>query len=200
MGKIDDARNVIGSSPEDMSRLDEQVMVELFARDFVRASQLLSQGNSSGKQTPEGAVLAGIIARAQGDVAKATSSFQLARDRALRTLDERPNDPESISRLSVADAGLGRKDEAVREAKRAVELCPMSQDAIDGAYYETMLAVAYAWTGERDAALSILEKMVRLPRSQNWGELRFSPLWDDVRKDARFEQLITQAALPPAYD
>ena len=200
MGKIDEARNVIGSSPEDMSRLGEQVWVELFARDFVRASQLLFQDTSSGKQTYDNAFLDGLIARAQGDVAKAISSFQLARDRALRTLGERPNNPEAICNLSVADAGLGRKDDAVREAKRAVELCPMSQDAIEGAYYETMLAMVYAWTGERDAALSILEKMVRLPRSQNWGELRFSPLWDDLRKDARFEQMLAQAALAPIYD
>jgi tetratricopeptide (TPR) repeat protein len=142
----------------------------------------------------------GAIGRAQGDVSRARSAFQLARERVLVKLGERPNDPELLSNLSLADAGLGRKASALQEARRAIELCPVSHDAADGATYETALAMVYAWIGERDAAMTELEKVVKLPRGPNWGELRFSPLWDDVRTDTRFDSLLTQAALPPVYN
>jgi tetratricopeptide (TPR) repeat protein len=200
MGRIDEARAVIKSSPEDTMRLYELTWVELFARDFARASQLLEAVALTEKESFDTAFFDGAIARAQGDVSRARSAFQLLRDRVLVKLGERPNDPELISNLSLADAGLGRKESALQEARKAVELCPMSHDAVDGANYETMLAMVYAWIGERDSAMTELKKVVKLPRGPNWGELRFSPLWDDVRTDTRFDSLLTQAALPPVYN
>jgi hypothetical protein len=62
-----------------------------------------------------------------------------------------------------------------------------------------MLALVYAWTGERDAALTQLEKIVRLPRGPDHGELRFNPWWDEIRSDPRFDRLLSQATLPPVY-
>lgn len=200
MGRINEARSVIERSPEDTSRLTELIWVELFARDFARASQLLDAVVSTEKENYEAAFFDGAVARAQGDASRMRAAFQLERERILVQLGERPNDPELISDLSVADAGLGRKASALEEARKAVELCPTSHDAVDGANYETVLAMVYAWTGERDAAISELEKLVKLPRGPNWGELRFSPLWDDVRTDTRFDSLLTESALPPVYN
>jgi hypothetical protein len=100
----------------------------------------------------------------------------------------------------VADAGLGLKEDAMREARRAIELCPLSRDAVDAPGYQTMLALVYAWTGEHDAALTQLEKIVRLPRGPDYGELRFNPWWDEIRTDPRFDTLLSQAALPPVYE
>jgi len=76
----------------------------------------------------------------------------------------------------------------------------MSRDAVDGATYESMRGMVYAWIGDRDAAMAELEKMVKLPRGPHWGELRYSPLWDDLRSDSRFDPLMTRAALPPVYN
>ena len=199
-GRIDDARTVIKSSPEDATRLYELIWVELFARDFARASQLVEAVVPSEKESFDAAFFDGVTARAQGDVSRTRSAFQRARDWALVKLGEQPNDPELISDLSLADAALGRKESAVQEARKAVELCPMSHDAVDGPNYETQLAMVYAWIGERDAAMAELKKMVKLPRGPTWGELRFSPLWNDIRTDARFDSLLTQAALPPVYN
>jgi Flp pilus assembly protein TadD len=200
MGRIDEARTVIESSPEDTARLYELTWVELFARDFVRASQVMEAIGPAEKESYDAAFFEGTIARARGDVSRARSAFQLVRDRVLAKLGERPNDPELISDLSLADAGLGRKGNALQEARKAVELCPMSHDAVDGATYETALAMVCAWIGERDAAMAELKKVVKLPRGPTWGELRFSPLWNDVRTDTRFDSLLTQAALPPVYN
>jgi hypothetical protein len=142
----------------------------------------------------------GIVARAQHNAARARSSFQLLRDRVAIKLRQRPDDAELISNLSVGDAGLGLKENALREARRAIELCPLSRDAVDAPSYQTMLALVYAWTGEHDAAPTQLEKIVRLPRGPDYGELRFNPWWDEIRTDPRFDILLTQVALPPIYE
>jgi eukaryotic-like serine/threonine-protein kinase len=200
MGRIDEARTVIDSSPEGMGRMYQQVWVALYARDFAHASKVLAEAAPTEKQSHHVPLLEATIARAQGDVSRARSLFQIARDRILVKLGERPNDPSLFSDLSLADAGLGRKETAIEEATKAVELCPISRDAIDGATYESMRGMLYAWIGDHDAAMAELEKMVKLPRGPHWGELRYSPLWDDLRSDSRFDPLMTRAALPPIYN
>ncbi|MEY2544008.1 MAG: eukaryotic-like serine/threonine-protein kinase [Verrucomicrobiota bacterium] len=200
MGRIDEARTVIDSSPEGMTRMYEQVWVALYARDFAHASKVLSEAAPREKQSHNVPLLEAMIARAQGDPSRARSLFQIARDRILVKLGERPNDPSLFSDLSLADAGLGRKETAIEEATKAVELCPLWRDAIDGATYQAMRGMVYAWIGDRNAAMAELEKVVKLPRGPHWGELRYSPLWDDLRSDSRFDPLMTHAALPPVYN
>jgi serine/threonine-protein kinase len=200
MGRIDEARTVIDRSPEGMGRMYEQVWVALYARDFAHAFKLLSEAAPTEKQSHNVPLLEATVARAQGDVSRAHSLFQIARDRILVKLGERPNDPSLFSDLSLADAGLGRKETAIEEATKAVELCPISHDAVEGVTYESMRGMVYAWIGNRDAAMAELEKMVKLPYGPHWGELRYSPSWDDLRSDSRFDPLMTRAALPPAYN
>jgi len=198
MGRIKEAEAVLENSPGD---LFHSVMVAMFARDFARAFRLLENATPAERESDEMVPFYdGWVARAQHNAARARSSFQFLRDRVATKLRERPDDAELTSDLSLADAGLGLKENALREAKRAVELCPVSRDAVDGPWYETNLAVVYAWTGEHDAALTQLEKFVRLPRGPDYGELRFDPWWDEIRNDPRFDRLLSQAALPPVYE
>ena len=199
MGQIKEAGAVLANSPGDMTHLYRSVMVAMFARDFARAFQLLENATPREKESNTVPFFDGIVARAQHDAARARSSFQLARDRMTMKLREHPDDAELISNLSVADAGLGLKENALREARRAIELCPLSRDAVDAPGYQTMLALVYEWTGEHDAALTQLEKIVRLPRGPDYSELRFNPWWDEIRTNPRFDTLLSQAALPPVY-
>jgi serine/threonine protein kinase/tetratricopeptide (TPR) repeat protein len=199
MGQIKEAGAVLENSPGDMTHLYRSVMVAMFARDFARAFQLLENATPREKESDTVPFFDGIVARAQHDAARARSSFQLARDRMTMKLREHPDDAELISNLSVADAGLGLKENALREARRAIELCPRSRDAVDAPGYQTMLALVYEWTGEHDAALTQLEKIVRLPRGPDYNELRFNPWWDEIRTNPRFDTLLSQAALPPVY-
>jgi len=200
MGRIKEAGAVLENSPADMSHLYRSVMVAMFAGDFPRAFQLLANATPLEKASDTVPFFDGIVARAQHNAARARSSFQLARDRMTMKLREHPDDAELISNLSVADAGLGLKENALHEARRAIELCPLSRDAVDAPGYQTMLALVYAWTGEHDAALTQLEKIVRMPRGPDYGELRFNPWWDEIRTDPRFDTLLSQAALPPVYE
>ena len=102
--------------------------------------------------------------------------------------------------VNLVDDDKRARVAAMDEAKRAIELCPVSRDAVDAPSYETMLGLVYAWTGERDTALTQLEKIIRLPRGPGYCELRFNPWWDEIRTDPRFDTLLSQAALPPVYE
>ena len=200
LGKLAEARAVLEKSPPGMGILYQHIWAAVLMRDFARASQLLSNAPMADRESYTQPFFDGMAARAEGDAVRAQSSFQLARARMMKKLAEHPDDAELVSNLSVADAGLGHKEEALRGARRAIELCPMSRDVVEAPNYLAMLAAVYAWTGEHDAALTELEKVVRLPRGPSNSDLRFSPFWDELRTNARFEALLTKAALPPVYN
>jgi thioredoxin-like negative regulator of GroEL len=115
-------------------------------------------------------------------------------------LAEDPKDSSLLSALSVAEAGAGRKEEALRQARRLVELFPISRDAVDGVRWEGELAQINAWVGESEAALDQLAKLVKMPGGPNYGELRFNPVWDSIRTNPRFQEIMAQAAKPLEYD
>jgi hypothetical protein len=87
-------------------------------------------------------------------------------------------------------AALGRKEDAIREGRRATELLPESKDALDGPQLTLALAQIYAWTGEKDQALSLIEHSLTTPNGVTVPLLKLDPLWDAVRSDSRFQALI----------
>ena len=93
---------------------------------------------------------------------------------------------------------MNRKEEAIREARRVTDLHPIAQDPVNGPHMAQWLALVYAWTGERDRAIEQLEILAGMPSNVSFGELRFSPCWDSLRGDPRFEQLIEKLAPKPA--
>jgi hypothetical protein len=94
------------------------------------------------------------------------------------------------------DAALGRKEEALREGRRAVELMPIAKDSTDGPQLVYDMAWIYAWTGERDLAIDQLEKVSKIPSlyGPTYGMLRLDPVWDSLRGDPRFEKIVASLA------
>jgi hypothetical protein len=92
---------------------------------------------------------------------------------------------------------LGQKQEAIAEGKRAVELLPESQDALDGPQGTAALAQIYAWTGETDEAFRLLDHLLAIPSGLTVQMLKLDPAWDQLRKDPRFEKIVADLA-PPA--
>jgi hypothetical protein len=92
----------------------------------------------------------------------------------------------------VVDALLHNKEAAVSEAKRAVELYPISKDALRGPRTLINLAVVYAWTDELDLAFATLDSVTKTPFGIYYGELKLSPFWDPLRKDPRFDKLLAE--------
>ena len=105
-----------------------------------------------------------------------------------------PDYAEAVCVLGLIDSGLGRKEDAIREGRRAAKLLPMSKDAINGALIIQYLAVIYAWTGEKDLALEESALAATIPSDVNYGQLRFHPYWDPLRKDPRFEKIVSSLA------
>jgi serine/threonine-protein kinase len=136
----------------------------------------------------------GIIARAQGDEARAAIGFAAARKILESRLQLKPEDPRTLAVLAQIDAGLGKKDLALTEAKRAVELMPMSRDAYDAPLVQQGLAQAYTWTGDKDAAIEVVQKLVSIPSYLSYGYLRYDPQWQALRGDPRFEKIVASIA------
>jgi predicted Zn-dependent protease len=88
------------------------------------------------------------LAKVRGYHTKIDAKFTTARDELKDKVEAQPEDPKLMSALGVIDAALGRKPEAIEEAKRAVEMLPISADASDGPRLVSNLAVVYAWTDE----------------------------------------------------
>jgi serine/threonine-protein kinase len=137
----------------------------------------------------------GLAAHFRGDEKAARVAFNGARKELERIVRDQPNYAAALCALGVVDAALGNKEDAIREGERAVELMPIAKSAIDGGMLMQYLAVIYAWTGEKDRALDRLSEAAKLPGSHvTYGNLRLNPLWDPLRKDPRFEKIVTSLA------
>jgi TolB-like protein/Tfp pilus assembly protein PilF len=100
--------------------------------------------------------------------------------------------------LGLIDAALGRREEALREGRRAVELCPIGKDALRGVAMIKYLAMIAAWAGDKDLACEQLAIAIRNPGDLSYGQLKLMPFWDPLRGDPRFEKLLEEAKLPVA--
>jgi TolB-like protein/Flp pilus assembly protein TadD len=128
------------------------------------------------------------------DKVNAHSAFERARIIAEGLVRESPDDAARHGQLGLILAGLGQKDAAVAEGKRAVELLPESQDAFDGPEVTAVLAQIYAWTGEHDQAFGLLDHLLVVPNGITVPGLKLDPIWDPLRKDPRYQALIDKYA------
>src|SRR5437870_5585852 len=136
----------------------------------------------------------GLIARMTNDEQKAQSAFAAARAEQEKVLEAQPDFGPSWCVLGMIDAGLGRKEEALSEGRRALELLPVERDALVGKYLIRYFAVIAAWIGEKDLACEQLAIAVRPPSNVTYGELKLLPLWDPLRGDPRFEKIVASLA------
>jgi tetratricopeptide (TPR) repeat protein len=116
--------------------------------------------------------------------------YDSARSFLEAKVKERPEDARVHSSLGLAYAGLGRKKEAVREGKKAVEILPVSQDAWRGPFLIQDLARIYLMVGEHDAAIDQLEYLLSIPGEISIPLLRYDPTWEPLRDNPRFQKMI----------
>jgi TolB-like protein/Tfp pilus assembly protein PilF/tRNA A-37 threonylcarbamoyl transferase component Bud32 len=138
----------------------------------------------------------GIIARMTDDEHKAQLAFSAARAEQEKIVQAQPDYGPAWCVLGVIDAALGRKEEALSEGRRAVELLPM-EDSVNGIQMIKYLAIIAAWVGEKDVACEQLATAVRYPTSGlelSYGELKLMPWWDPLRGDPRFEKIVASLA------
>ena len=140
----------------------------------------------------------GVIARMTKDEGKARAAFTAARAEQEKIVQAQPNYGPALCVLGLIDAGLGRKDDALREGRRAVELLPVEKDAMVGSAMIEYLAMIAAWVGDKDLACEQLAILIRRPSGPSYGELKLLPFWDPLRGDPRFEKLVEESKQPVA--
>jgi TolB-like protein/class 3 adenylate cyclase/Tfp pilus assembly protein PilF len=136
----------------------------------------------------------GFIAQMMKDENKARSAFAAIRGDQEKTVRAQPDFGPAVCILALIDAGLGRKEEALREIRRAVELVPLEKDALNGADMIQYSAIVAAWIGEKDLALQHLAKAAALPGFLSYGRLKLLPWYDPLRGDPRFEKIVASLA------
>jgi TolB-like protein/Tfp pilus assembly protein PilF len=136
----------------------------------------------------------GEFQRITGDLTNAKASYAQCRDLLEAALRSQPNNADCVSLLAMVYAGLGDKDAAMRQAKRAMELLPASKDALAGPFYEAVWAAVLARFGEKDAAIAALQHLLTVPSFNpiTRALLRLDPNWDNLRDDPRFQKLIAE--------
>jgi TolB-like protein/phage shock protein PspC (stress-responsive transcriptional regulator) len=135
-----------------------------------------------------------MVARAKGDSARAMAAFRECREILVQRLIVKPEHARTIAVLAQVDAALGQKELAVREAQHAIDLMPISKDIYDGALVLEGLAQVYTWSGDRDRAIELVQKLVTMPSYMNYGRLKLHPLWSPLRGDPRFEKIVASLA------
>jgi TolB-like protein/tRNA A-37 threonylcarbamoyl transferase component Bud32 len=136
----------------------------------------------------------GLAARTKGDQPGAQRAFTAARAEQERKVTAEPDFAPALCILALMDAGLGRKTEAIREGRRAVQILPVSRDPINGAHLIEYLALTYAWSGQPALACDQLETATKIPGTLSYGQLKLSPMWDDLRGNPRFEKIVASLA------
>lgn len=172
-------------------------MLAYFQRDYRALEKVLPEHGpwemTHGFNTPR-EYLEGFCARALGEEDRANLAFSRARERAAAAAAARPDDAKALIILAKIDAKLGRKEEAVRAAERAVELLPVSADTYDGPQILVRLAQVYAEIGALDRAIEVLQQTAALPAGLSYGILQRDPEFDALRADPRFSEIVASLA------
>jgi TolB-like protein/Tfp pilus assembly protein PilF len=179
-----------------------RMMCALNHRDWQQTKQLIRMmngGEDEGKfaygtiAVPVGCYFI-LLSRLGGEEPGANSSFGEVREQLNQRFLKSAGSALLLSQLSVLDSFLNSKELAIAEGKRAVEMLPISKDAIDGPNVQINLAVVYAWTNELDIAFETLDSLARIPNGIYYGQLKLNPYWDPLRKDPRFDKLLAELA------
>jgi tetratricopeptide (TPR) repeat protein len=152
----------------------------------------ISLGDSVGFKR---AFVEGLIARMAKDEHRAQLAFAAARAEEEKIIQAEPDFGPAWCVLGMIDAALGRKEEALREGRHALELLPVEKDALVGRYLVRYFAIIAASVGEKDLACEQLATLVGPPSFLNfYGWLKLAPLWDPLRGEPCFEKIVTSLA------
>jgi serine/threonine-protein kinase len=195
--------SVRAEDPSSLSDIaDPYLLCALAERDLVMAKRaLLAAGEESfgwDSISYNHPLIQAVIARMTNNEEAAHAAFIAARVEQENTIRKRPNYGPAICMLGLIDAGLGRKEQALHEGRRAMELMPVKKDAMNGTHMTEHFAMIAAWIGDNDLACEQLTFVLSHPSRLSYGALKLLPFWDPLRGDPRFEKLVEEAKKPVA--
>ena len=139
----------------------------------------------------------GLLARMTKDEARARTAFEAARAQQEKVVQAQPDYGPALCVLGLIDAGLGRKELALDEGRRAIALTPLEKDVVNASRVLQYFAITATWVGDKELALQQLEAGLRAPAASmmlSYGALKLLPFWDPLRGDPRFEQIVQSLA------
>ncbi len=128
----------------------------------------------------------------RGDGPAARAAFDSARVLLDSVMSELPNDWRVHAARGLALAGLGRRDEAFREARWLRQSLIYREDAFWGPLLAEDRARILAQAGESGAALDEITRLLARPSFLSVHTLRLDPLWDPIRDHPRFKALLAK--------
>lgn len=187
---------------DDRGALNLRLIFAITDRDRPQAKEIMAKLNGGedegdfayGQENVPVGCYSILLARLQGEQPGANTSFAETRKELNEKVQKSAGNARLLSQLAVVDALLDNKEQAISEAKRAVELLPISKDALGGPYMELNLAVVYAWTDESDRAFEILRSLTTIPNGLFYGQFKREPYWEPLRQDPRYQKLLSELA------
>jgi serine/threonine-protein kinase len=193
---LDEAGRIAGVTDDYGFLADCRLRVALARRDYQGALRQLESETRRAfdmqDQYSPVPLLRGQVQRLAGQDELARRSFEAARLELEQKLTQDPADARFHSALGIAYAGLGRRVEAVREAKLGCDLMPASKDAWRALYRPEDLALVYTMIGKPSEAIAQLDDLLARSGQFTANVLRLDPRWDPLRSDPRFQALLTK--------
>ncbi len=198
---IDEIRATNPAVMPKMADSNSWLVCALAERDVAAAKEALTASDETPLRTDAvhftRPFVEGVIARMTNDEHTAQLAFTAARAEQAKAVQAQADYGPAWCVLGVIDAALGRKEEALREGRRAVELLPVEKDSVNGVLMIKYFAMIAAWVDEKDLACEQLATVVRSPTSGlhlSYGELKLMPFWDPLRGDPCFEKIVDSLA------
>lgn len=207
-GDIKEARRLLETFPSDANLIADaghatveglvgwRAYVSLLEKSFPAALQMFDPGaDGAGARVRLSA--RAMIHVLSGNAANARAETQEARRLVETRLRERPNELDAIIQLSWIHLALDNKTDAVKFAQKATDLLPPEKDALVGTYTLYNLAAVKARTHDATGAIDILKRLLAMPAGQEVTivALKVSPIWDPIRNDPGFQQLLSRGEL-----
>jgi TolB-like protein/Flp pilus assembly protein TadD len=177
-----------------------RIYLAICSRDFAAAESIISQAPAEELLFGTGGLVPRQIYALWVEFLEGkhptTEEFGAAREQLYRKVEADPANPFLMEVLAYADASLGRKEEAIQEGRRAMEMRPISEDAEAGPGIATDIAMLYAMVNESESAFEQLTVVIKTPAGGglSYGDLKTNPGWDPLRKDPRFDKLLAELA------
>jgi TolB-like protein/Flp pilus assembly protein TadD len=170
--------------------IDQNIYERRFEEALRRIEALPRAVVRNQEQVYPRALLKGQVLHLLGRDPEARQSYEEARRLLAEELQQHPRDARLQGSLGLALAGLGQRDEAMRAVGAAVELSPMSNDAVSGVHRLLELARVYTMVGEQEGAIDQIEYLLSIPAPLSRPMLRLDPAWDPLRSSPRFQALV----------
>ena len=177
-----------------------RAMYAVFTRDYAAATAILLEAPIEYRRDPNDMLSLGLNQRLAGDISGAHETYRKAVQEFQRQLGNAApgsfDEADTHARLGGAYAGLGEVASAIAEGEKAMAMYPTSKHPWDGPTLEIRMAEIYAQLGDDDHAIPLLKRLLQLPCASaiTPALLNLDPLWDPIRNDPRFQELIAEKA------